>query len=233
MRGVPLGNEVAVDARNGDVFVTNRDAGGYGALTKIARDGTIVRVRTGDTAEGLALDLRHGVAYVGNVNDNSVAEVDMRTMRVLRKYASVPRTFGIALDDKAQRLFVVSNMSPSMPGNGGNVAAIDLRSGRIVTRTKRLPFPIGVAYDAARKRVFVTDEGSDRIYVFDARTLRSVRAPLETCRTPWRPRIAGGRLYVPCARGNQVDVFNLRTLHRLAHAPFATGGFPLSVSIWP
>jgi hypothetical protein len=232
-RDVPLGNEVSVDARTGNVFVTNRDAGGYGALTKIARDGTVARTRTGDTAEGLALDTRRRVAYVGNVNDSTVAQVDMRSMRVIRKYQSVPRTFGIALDDKAQRLFVVSNMSPSMPGKGGDVAAIDLRSGRIVARSKRLPFPIGAAYDAPHKRLFVTDESSDRVYVFNSRSLRTLRAPLETCRTPWRPRIAAGRLYVPCARGNQVDVFDLRTLRRVKHAPFATGGYPLSVAVWP
>jgi DNA-binding beta-propeller fold protein YncE len=230
---VPLGNEVAVDPRTGNVFVSNRDAGGYGALTRIATDGTVTRVKTGDTAEGIAIDSQRGLAYVGNVNDNTVAAVDTRTMRVVRRYASVPRTFGIALDDKAQHLFVVSNMSPSMPGNGGHVAAIDVRSGRIIANSARLPFPLGVAYDAPRKRIFVTDEASDRVYILDSRSLRKIRAPLETCRTPWRPRIAGIRLYVPCARGNQVDVFDVRTLRRVPHAPFSTGGFPLSVAQWP
>jgi DNA-binding beta-propeller fold protein YncE len=233
MRNVPLGNEVAADPRTGNVFVTNRDAGGYGALTRIATDGTVTRVKTGDTAEGLALDSRRGLAYVGNVNDNTVALVDTRSMRVIRKYASVPRTFGIALDDKAQRLFVVSNMSPSMPGNGGNVAVIDLRSGRIVARSTRLPFPLGIVYDAPRKRVFVTDEGSDRVYVLDAKSLRAVHSPLETCRTPWRPHLANNKLYVPCARGNEIDVFDVRSLRRAPHAPFSTGGFPLSVALWP
>jgi DNA-binding beta-propeller fold protein YncE len=230
---VPLGNEVAVDPHTGNVFVTNRDAGGHGALTRVTVDGTVTRVQTGDTAEGIAIDPARGIAYVGNVNDNTVAAVDMRTMRVVRKYASVPRTFGLALDDKAQRLFVVSNMSPSMPGNGGNVETIDLRSGRAVAKSARLPFPLGVAYDAPHKRIFVTDEGSDRVYVLDAKSLRPQRKPLETCHTPWRPRITGSRLYVPCARSNQVDVFDLRSLHRAAHAPFATGGFPLSVALWP
>jgi DNA-binding beta-propeller fold protein YncE len=154
-------------------------------------------------------------------------------MRVVRKYASVPRTFGIALDDKKRLLYVVSNMSPSMPGDGGSVAAIDVRSGKIVAKSKRLSFPLGVAYDASRNRLFVSDEGADRVYVLDARALRPVRAPLETCRTPWRPRIAGNRLFVPCARSNQVDAFDLRTLRRLPHAPFATGGFPLGVAAWP
>lgn len=230
---VPLGNEVAVDPRTGNVFITNRDAGGHGALTRVMPDGTVTRVQTGDTAEGLAIDFRRRIAYVGNVNDNTIAAVDTRTMHVLRKYASVPRTFGLALDDKTQRLFVVSNMSPSMPGNGGYVEAMDLRSGRTLAKSTRFPFPLGVAYDAARKRIFVTDEGSDRVYVLDAKSLQRQRQALETCHTPWRPRIAGTRLYVPCARGDQVDVFDLRSLHRVAHAPFATGGFPLSVALWP
>lgn len=231
--GVPLGNEVAVDPRTQNAYVTNRDAGGFGALSRIAPDGTVVQVRTGDTAEGLAIDARRGLAYVGNVNDNTVAVVDTRTMRVVRKFASVPRTFGIALDDKRRRLFVVSNMSPSMPGFGGGVAAIDLANGRITAKSARLPFPLGVAYDAPRERVFVTDESSDRVYVLDARNLRAVHPPLQTCRTPWRPRIARNRLFIPCSRSNQVDAFDLRSMRRLPGAPFATGGFPLSVAVWP
>lgn len=233
VQNVPLGNEVAFDSRTGAAFVTNRDAGGFGALTRILPGGTVKRVKTGDTAEGLAIDAARGLAYVGNVNDNSVAVVDTRTMRLVRKLKSVPRTFGLALGEDRHRLFVVSNVSPSMPGAGGRVAAIDLSTGRIVAKSARLQFPLGVAYDAPRKRIFVTDEAADRIDVLDALTLHAVHPALSTCRTPWRPRIAAGRLFVPCARGNSVDVFNLQTLRRVAHAPFATGGFPLGVALWP
>lgn len=229
--GVPLGNEVAVDARTGDAFVTNRDVNGSGALTRITPSGGVTVVKTGDTAEGLALDGR-GRAYVGNVNDNSVAVVDTKTMRVVRRLKSVARTFGITLDDERRRLFVVSNMSESMPGDGGRVAAIDLRSGRIIAQSVRFAFPLGVVYDAARARVLVTDEGSDSVQVLDSKTLRAAHAPLRTCRTPWRPRIADDRLYVPCARANAVDVFDLRTLRRVRGAPFTTGSFPLGVAVW-
>ena len=229
--GVPLGNEVQIDARTGDAFVTNRDVDGSGALTRITAGGRVTMVKTGDTAEGLALDGR-GLAYVGNVNDNSIAVVDTKTMRVVRRLKSVPRTFGIALDDERHRLFVVSNMSQSMPGEGGRVAVIDLRSGRIASQSARFAFPLGVAYDRAHGRVIVTDEGNDTLQILDATTLRRAHPPLRTCRTPWRPHIDGGRLYVPCARANRVDVFDLRTLHRVSGAPFATGGFPLGVAVW-
>jgi DNA-binding beta-propeller fold protein YncE len=232
---VPLGNEVAVDRSTGDVFVSNRDTGGRGALTRITPAGQVTRVDTGETAEGLAIDSPRHIVYVGNVNDDSVAVIDARSMRVLRKIKSVPRTFGIALDRTAKRLFVVSNTSPSMPQGAGYVAAIDLSLAkpRIVRRSVRMSFPIGVTVDERTARVFVTDEVKDAVYVYSANTLRAVHAPLATCDTPWRPRIFGGRLYVPCADADKIDVFDLQTLHRVAGAPFRTGGFPLSVALWP
>jgi len=235
VQGVPAGNEVAVDDRTGNVFVSNRDVNGLGALTRITPDGKVTRVTTGDTAEGLAIDGTRGIVYVGNVNDNTVAQVDARSMTVTRKMRSVERTFGIALDAKAQRLYVVSNTSPSMHAGGGFVAAIDLRapSTPIVRKSKPMTFPLGIALEEKRKRLFVTDESADEVYVMNANTLRPLHAPLSTCRTPWRPRIAGSRLYVPCARANTVDVFDLNTLRRIKGAPFATGGFPLSVALWP
>jgi hypothetical protein len=40
------------------------------------------------------------------------------------------------------------------------------------------------------------------------------------------------RLYVPCAGDNAIDVFDARSLRRAAHAPFATGTYPLAIAIW-
>lgn len=234
LRGVLLGNEVAVDPETGDVFVSNRDAGGFGAVTRISRDGELTRVQTGQIAEGLAIDAERGLAYVGDVNMRTVAQVDARTMRVVRSIPSVERTFGMALDEHADRLFVVSNTSPSMPSRGGYAAAIDLRSRvpHIVARSSRMVFPLGVAFDQQQGRVFVTDEAANVVYVLSAKTLKSIHAPLATCDTPWRPRVASGRLYVPCANADRVDVFDTRSLHRVHGAPFATGGYPLSVAVW-
>ncbi len=233
--GVIAGNEVAVDARTSNIFVTDRDVNGSGALTRIAPDGRVRRIVTGQTAEGLAIDSTRGMVYVGNVNDATVAQVEANGMTLVRKIRSVERTFGIALDSKAQRLYVVSNTSPTMHKNGGYTAAIDLRrSGTpIVARSSPMLFPLGVALDPSRNRLFVTDEAADEVYVLNARTLRATHAPLKTCRTPWRPRVAGDRLYIPCARADAIDVFDLSTLARAKHAPFHTGGFPLSVALWP
>jgi DNA-binding beta-propeller fold protein YncE len=234
VHGVPLGNEVAVDPANGAVFVSNRDIGGTGALTRIMPNGSLARVKTGDAAEGLAINAKRALVYVGNVNGTSVSVVDAKTMRVLRTIPSVERTFGIALDEKLRRLFVVSNTSPSMPSRGGYVGAIDLRahSPRVTLRSAHMIFPVGIDIDKKRGRLFVTDEAKNVVYVLSAATLRAVHAALSTCETPWRPRVADGRLFVPCASADRVDVFDLKTLRRVSGAPFSTGGYPLSVALW-
>lgn len=232
---VPEANEIAVDPSTGNTFVSDRDIKGQGALTRVTPDGSVTHVVTGITAEGIALDSKRQIAYVSNVNDNTIAAVDMRTMRILQKIPAVERPFGVALDARSGRLFVVSNMSPSMRAGGGYVAAIGVNAPapRIVTRSSRMRFPLGVAFDARSSRVFVTDEASNAVYVLNSTTLRAAHAPLATCATPWRPRVAADRLYVPCAREDRVDVFELKTLRRVKGAPFPTGGYPLSVSVWP
>lgn len=231
--GVALGNEVAVDDRTGNAFVSNRDVNGDGALTRVTPNGAVTRVVTGITAEGLAIDPERSLVYVGNVNDRTVAVVDAATMKVRRKVPAVLRAFGMAFDPKTQRLYTVANISSDMHSGSGYVAAIDVRTGKTTARSGDMIFPLGAALDAAHHRLFVTDESSDLIYVLDARTLRAVHTPLSTCRTPWRPRIFHGLLYVPCTRSGNVDVIDTATLRRAARAPFHTGGFPLSVAVWP
>lgn len=231
--GVAAGNEVAVDSA-GNVFVSDRDIQGQGALTRVTPAGAVTRVTTGITAEGIALDSARHIAYVGNVNDNSIAAVDTQSMRVLQKIPAVQRPFGLALDERGRRLFVVSNVSPSMSPGGGFVAAIALNaaSPHVVMRSPHLKFPLGAAFDPRTGRLFVTDEAMNLVYVLNGATLRQARAPLQTCSTPWRPRVAGDRLYVPCAREDRVDVFSLATLARVRGAPFPTSGYPLSVATW-
>lgn len=235
-RGVLFGNEVIAEPSTGAFFVSDRDVNGYGAVTRVANDGEVTRVKTGVTSEGLALDERRHIIYVGNVNDASVTAVDTRTMRVIRRIPAVARAFGLALDEHSQRLYVVSNASRSMAQGGGFVAALDVGSShpRIVARSAHMSFPLGAALDAASGRLFISDEADNLVYVLDAKTLRSAHAPLPTCDTPWRPHVdpATHRLFVPCARSNTVDVYDVRTLRRVAHAPFATGGFPLGVATW-
>jgi len=234
--GVVLGDEVAVDEATHAVFVTDRDVNGDGALTRVSADASVSRVVTGRTAEGLAIDPRRGLVYVANVNDGTVAAVGTRSMQVVRRFTAVARVFSLALSPDGQRLYAVSNQSAGSPfGAPGSVVALDLRRSppRIVARSRELRFPLGAALDAASGALFVTDEAADTVDVLDARTLAPKRAPLQTCRTPWKPMLDRRRLFVPCARADSVDVFDVTTLRRVPGAPFATGSYPLAVAVWP
>jgi DNA-binding beta-propeller fold protein YncE len=237
VEGVPLGDDVAIDDATGAVFVTNRDVDGNGELTRIAPDASVSHVVTGQTAEGLAIDSRRGIAYVANVNDGTVAAVDVASLRILRRFHAVPRIFSLELSADGSRLYGISNQSAGSPfAAPGSAVVIALGPAvpRIVARSGPLAFPLGVALDAAANTLFVTDESLDVVDVLDAKTLRPKRRPLPTCRTPWKPTFdaAGGRLFVPCARADAVDVFDTSSLRRVTGAPFATGGYPLAVAVW-
>ena len=233
--GVPVGDEIAVDPATGAIFATNRDVDGSGALTRVDANGSVTLVKTGLTAEGLAVDARRGLVYVANVNDGTVAVVDAATMRVTRRFNAVARVFSLALSPDGSRLYAVSNQSTGSPFSApGCVVAIalDTPSPHVVARSGRLTFPIGIALDPANARLFVTDEEDDAVDILDARTLHARRRRLPTCRTPWKPTIDGQRLYIACARADAIDVIDMRTLHRVKGAPFATAGYPLAVAVW-
>jgi DNA-binding beta-propeller fold protein YncE len=236
---VPFGDEVAADDALDAIFVTNRDWNGSGALTRVAggRDAVVTRVSTGETAEGLAVDERRQIVYVANTNGGTIAFVDARSMRIIRRFPAVARVFSLALSPDGTRLYAVSNQAVDSPfGKAGEAIEISLegRLPRIVARSGKLSFPLGIALDNRRNTLFVGDEDRGAINVLDARTLRPKRASLATCSIPWKLTLdpASERLYVPCAGDNEIDVFDSRSLRRAAHAPFATGGYPLAIAVW-
>ncbi|MBV8246088.1 MAG: hypothetical protein JOZ38_09230 [Candidatus Eremiobacteraeota bacterium] len=230
---VMLGSEVAVDAESGAVFVSNRDVEGRGAVTRLLH-GENMRVITGTTAEGLIEDVPRRKLYVGNINSDDVVEIDADSMRILRRFHTLPRPFGLALDGPRRTLAVVSNENAEMPERGGYVATYRLdAAGSLLARSARLSFPVGIALDASRQRYFVTDEDDGVVYVLDERTLKPRHAPLRACGVPWMPHVdaATQRLLVPCARTNAIAVFDLQTLRQISGSPFPTGRYPLSVAL--
>ncbi len=237
VRGVPVGDEIAIDPVTHAIFVTNRDVDGKGGVTRVTADGGVTRVDTGATAEGVAIDGSRRIVYVANTNDGTVAAVDARSMRVVRRFHAVARVFSLVLSSGGTRLYAVSNQSVGSPfAQAGGVVALDLQTQtpHVVARSPNLTFPLGAALDPTRRTLFVTDEAVGVVDVLDAGTLRPKRAPLHTCTTPWKPSYdaATQRLYVPCAGADSVDVFDARTLRRVPHAPFVTGGYPLAVATW-
>lgn len=236
---VPFGDEVASDDPLHAIFVTNRDWNGTGALTRVARVGgaVVTHVATGDTAEGLAVDEHRQIVYVANANDGTIAFVDARSMRVMRRFPAVARVFSLALSPDGTRLYAISNQAADSPfGKAGQAIEISLRNRtpRIVARSGKLSFPLGVALDTRTNTLFVGDEERRTIDVLDARTLHAKRAALSTCAIPWKLMVdsTSERLYVPCAGDDEIDVFDTRSLRRVARAPFATGGYPLAIAVW-
>lgn len=234
---VVAGDDVAIDETTRAIFVTNREWNGSGALTRIAADGRVTRVVTGDTAEGLALDERRQIVYVANVNDGTIAFVDARSMRVIRRFPAVERVFSLALSPDGNRLYAISNQAADSPfGRSGQAISISLgpQRPRVVARSGKLSFPLGVALDSGSNTLFVSDEERHEIDVLDARTLRPKREALATCAIPWKLTldVRRRRLYAPCAGDDKIDAFDARALRRIAGAPFATGGYPLAIAVW-
>lgn len=232
---VPFADEVAFDESTHAFYATDRDQNGSGALTRIMPDGTVRTRILGLTSEGIAVDAARRRIYVANTNDGTISIVDADSLVELRRFTAVARVFSLALNAAGTRLYAVSNQSYSSPfAAAGSAIAIDVSSAepRIVARSAALAFPVGVAVDDRHHRIFVTDERDDDVYVLDPRTLHATHAPLRTCRTPWKPHVDEDRLYLPCARADQIDVIDTATLARTAGAPFRTGGYPLAVAVW-
>ncbi len=235
--GVPLTDELEFDRRTHQLFATNRDINGSGAITRVSPDGTVSRKLLGETSEGIAIDQQRSRVYVANTNDGTVSVVDERTMNEEQRFHAVDRVFSLALSADGTRLYAVSNQSFSSPfAAAGGVVTLDVGANRprVIRRSAHLAFPIGVALDEPHHRLFVTDEHDNAIDVLDTATLKPLHAPLQTCRTPWKPAIDArtSTLYVPCAQADRIDAFDTRTLRRIPGAPFATGGYPLAVAVW-
>jgi DNA-binding beta-propeller fold protein YncE len=237
IEGVAVGDEVAIVTSTQAIFVTDRDVNGNGALTRVSAQGAVARVTTGATAEGLTIDEGRQIVYVANANDGTIAAVDARSMRLLRRIPAVDRVFSLVLSPDGDRLYAVSNQSANSPfAAAGSVVALALRGSRwhVVARSGALAFPLGAALDPRTSTLFVTDEERAQVDVLDARTLRAKRPPLQTCAIPWQPLldVTDGRLYVPCAGADAIDAFDAPSLRRLHHAPFATGSYPLAIAAW-
>ncbi|HET9028784.1 MAG TPA: hypothetical protein VFN49_01290 [Candidatus Aquilonibacter sp.] len=235
VEGVPFSDEAAFDDKTQAAFFTDRDTNGAGAITRVSADGQIRTRVLGLTAEGIAIDSKRRRAYVANTNDGTISIVDLDSMVELDRFAAVSRVFSLALNASGSRLYAVSNQSYTSPfGAAGSVIAIDVAATkpRIVAKSAPLAFPVGLALDQRRNRLFVTDERDDDVYVLSPLTLHAVHAPLPTCRTPWKPLVDRGTLYLPCARANEIDAIDTSTFRRRPGAPFATGGYPLAVAVW-
>jgi DNA-binding beta-propeller fold protein YncE len=177
--------------------------------------------------------------YVTNVNGDSVMRFRFDgsgSARLTGSASTGHRPFGVAVDDRAGRLFVADNDTPTISGTaslpGLEVFALpEMRRIARLTTGSANALPLGVAVDAPANRVFVTNEGDGTAIAYSIEPMRRLGA-LQTGRTPWIPTIDGERrmLYVPSAMGNSFSVFDEKSLGAVARSVPACG-YPTSIAI--
>ena len=195
--------------------------------------------RAGETPEGIAALGDGRSFFVTNVNGNSVMRFALDASgnaKLTGKAQTGARPFGVAVDRRHRLLFVADNDTAAINGarSRPGLEVFSLPEMRrlhapISTGTAS-SLPLGIAVDESLSLLFVTNEGDGNVAVYSLPGLVRV-ATLAAGLAPWLPAIdvAHGRLFVPSARSNRVDVFDTARLRRIAEIP--TCGYPTAVGI--
>jgi DNA-binding beta-propeller fold protein YncE len=152
---------------------------------------------------GIALVPRRRHGFTTNGGDSTVTLFDLATLSVIRKIR-VPTggLDGIMYDSTDDRIVLTNHSRPR-----GTLVALDPESGDI-TGTVELEddAPEGAVSDG-HGRIFVNDEGTSRIQVIDARTMKAVATwPLSPCEGPtgiaYDPRTH--RIFSACSKTSAI-----------------------------
>ena len=168
---------VAVDARNGRVFVSRQISNAVSMLDapggRLLRTTTIAPLPAGATSINVTspiVDERDERVFVASADRGTVTTLDARDGRVLRSVRLVPYADNPVVDGVTGRVFVAAS-------NG--IAMLDARSGRLESR---LSGPSGLpgwggppAIDGATGDVLVADNARRVVDVFDGRRGRLLR----------------------------------------------------------
>lgn len=163
---------VAIDARQGYVFVANEGDGTVSMLD--ARRGALLRtMHVGGEPVALAVDAHAARVAVVSVaplwgtthmsGGGMVSLLDTRSGRLLRRVPVGDGSSTLAIDARTGRLFVVN-------WSGGTVSVLDVRSGAAVRTVVVGAAPAALAVDERRRRVFVVDAFDGTVRVLDGRS---------------------------------------------------------------
>jgi DNA-binding beta-propeller fold protein YncE len=199
-------------------------------------------VAAGETPEGVVAQPDGRTFYVTNVNSNELIRYAFDGRGRARATGSVKtgtRPFGLAIDAGRRLLFVTNNDTPylsherSRPGLETFALPSLRRVGTPISTGSKDALPIGVAVDSRVGRLFVTNEGDANAVVFALPSMRRI-ATLPTGTFPWTPHVdeLAGRLYIPSAHDDVIDVYDTRTLRR-AGAALSTCSYPTNVGVAP
>lgn len=120
---------------------------------------------------GLAIDVDNKRLYVSDLNNSEIAEIDLTTQKVLRKFASVatskdaePKAFdtiNLEIDTKNGILYAINQKS-------GNVSLIDVKSGDIISTVKTGSGALSARLHPQSGDLYVANRGDGTVSVIDA-----------------------------------------------------------------
>lgn len=119
-------------------------------------------IAVGEDPRSVAMDPRHGLAYVTNDDDASVSVLDMRSGAVLHTTQVGARPHALAVDGPTNRVFVVNTSDRT-------VSVLDARQSKVL-RLVHVPEAVdnaGAVVDTRTNRVFIAGGGS--VSVLDGR----------------------------------------------------------------
>lgn len=122
------------------------------------------------TAAGLALDTDKQRLYVSDLSQSEIAEIDLETHKVLRRFASVEvgeqakpetaDTINLEIDTKNNLLYAINQKS-------GGVARIDLETGDILSTVKTGSGALSARLNPQNGDLYVANRGDGTVSVID------------------------------------------------------------------
>jgi DNA-binding beta-propeller fold protein YncE len=160
-----------------------------------------------------SLDARRGLLFVAHLGASQVAELNIRTGRVVRIIPGLPQVHGVLVVPALHRIYATAT--------GANlVARINEDTGRVLGTTATGAYPDGLAYDPVNHTIWTTNESGGSETVIDAATgaLRGT-VPLggEVGNVAYDP--ASGHMLVNVQSRNQLAVIDPATLAVIRRVP--------------
>lgn len=125
------------------------------------------------SAAGLAIDVENNRLYVSDLNNSEIAEIDLQTQKVLRKFASVAaskdakpeafNTINLEIDTQNGILYAINQKS-------GSVSLIDVNSGDIVSTVKTGAGALSARLHPQSGDLYVANRGDGTVSVIDAQS---------------------------------------------------------------
>ena len=125
------------------------------------------------TAAGLALDAGQQRLYVSDLSKNEIAEIDLKTQKVLRTFASAEtskdaapeasNTINLEIDTKNNILFAINQKS-------GGVTLINLQDGKILSSVKTGSGALSAALNPISGDLYVANRGDGTVSVINGKS---------------------------------------------------------------